>query len=88
MSKPSNSKTPEGVYAMTAARLAAIQAHLDTKPRTGRLSGKVAILTGCGSINGIGCVSSDRAVLASGNGRHIIRLLRILADLPERRYML
>lgn len=41
-------------YAVTLQRLERIRSHLDTKPRSGRLSGKVAIITGCGSVSGIG----------------------------------
>lgn len=42
------------VYAATLERLDRIRNHLDKRPRSGRLSGKVAIITGCGSVSGIG----------------------------------
>lgn len=38
----------------TLRRLEIIKAHLDTHPRSGRLAGKVAIVTGVGSLTGIG----------------------------------
>jgi hypothetical protein len=40
-------------------RLARIQSHLATAPRTGKLKGKVAIITGVGSLKGIGYNSSN-----------------------------
>lgn len=41
-------------YAATLQRLERIRNHLDKRPRSGRLAGKVAIITGCGSVSGIG----------------------------------
>ncbi|PWN50119.1 NAD(P)-binding protein [Violaceomyces palustris] len=41
-------------YEKVVQRLKTIQFHLDTRPRSGRLAGKVAIVTGCGSLSGIG----------------------------------
>ncbi|PWZ02962.1 NAD(P)-binding protein [Testicularia cyperi] len=41
-------------YEATLKRLDQIRTHLDRRPRSGRLSGKVAIITGCGSMSGIG----------------------------------
>ncbi|EPQ32291.1 uncharacterized protein PFL1_00488 [Pseudozyma flocculosa PF-1] len=41
-------------YEVVVARLERIRNHLDNKPRSGRLAGKVAIITGCGSLTGIG----------------------------------
>lgn len=41
-------------YAVTLERLNRIKNHLENKPRSGRLAGKVAIITGCGSLCGIG----------------------------------
>ena len=43
-------------YKRTVARLQRIQGHLDEAPRSGRLRGKVCIITGVGSVKGIGCV--------------------------------
>jgi hypothetical protein len=41
-------------YEVTLQRLDRIRNHLDSRPRSGRLAGKVAIVTGCGSLAGIG----------------------------------
>lgn len=38
----------------TVVRLAQIQNRLTTAPRTGKLRGKVAVITGVGSLKGIG----------------------------------
>ncbi|SNX81395.1 related to levodione reductase [Melanopsichium pennsylvanicum] len=44
----------KAAYTATLERLDRIRNHLDKRPRSGRLSGKVAIITGCGSLSGIG----------------------------------
>jgi hypothetical protein len=46
--------SPQEHYKRTVTRLARIQSHLATAPRTGKLRGKVAIITGVGSLKGIG----------------------------------
>ena len=46
--------TPQEHHKRTVARIAKIQSHLATSPRTGKLKGKVAIITGVGSLKGIG----------------------------------
>lgn len=46
--------SPQEHYNRTVARLAQIQSRLATAPRTGKLSGKVAVITGVGSLKGIG----------------------------------
>lgn len=38
------------------ARIQQVQMHLDTTPRGIRMKGKVCIITGAGSLKGIGCV--------------------------------
>ena len=43
-------------YKRTLARIEKIQAHLSTAPRGTRLKDKVCIITGVGSLKGIGCV--------------------------------
>ena len=43
----------------TVVRLARIQSHLATAPRTAKLKDKVAIITGVGSLKGIGYSSSN-----------------------------
>ena len=47
-------KKPSEQYNRTVVRLAQIQSRLATAPRTGKLSGKVAVITGVGSLKGIG----------------------------------
>lgn len=50
----SKSAAAQAALQKTVDRVKAIRAHLDTKPRTGRLAGKVAIVTGTNSLTGIG----------------------------------
>jgi len=50
-------------------RLARIQSHLATAPRTGKLKGKVAIITGAGSLKGIGRASA--LAFAHGGAQHL-----------------
>lgn len=45
-------------YEATQERLEQIKSHLDRRLRSGRLAGKVAIVTGCGSLSGIGRASA------------------------------
>lgn len=44
----------KAAYEATLKRLELIQSHLERKPRSGRLAGKVCIVTGAGSLTGIG----------------------------------
>jgi hypothetical protein len=53
------SASPQERYRHNAVRLAKIKSHLETAPRTGKLKGKVAIVTGVGSLNGIGYTFSN-----------------------------
>jgi hypothetical protein len=46
--------SPEESYKRTLARLEKIQNHLARAPRAGRVKGKVCIVTGVGSLKGIG----------------------------------
>lgn len=46
--------TPEDFYKRTIARIQGIQAHLSQTPRGSRLKGKVCVITGVGSMKGIG----------------------------------
>jgi hypothetical protein len=48
------SVSPQEHYKRTVSRLASIQSHLATAPRTGKLRGKIAVVTGVGSLKGIG----------------------------------
>ena len=43
-------------YKRTLARIEKIQTHLSNAPRGSRLKDKVCIITGVGSLKGIGCV--------------------------------
>jgi hypothetical protein len=52
------SASPQEHHERTVVRLTKIQSHLATAPRTGKLKGKVAIITGVGSLKGIGYTSS------------------------------
>ncbi|KAF8482870.1 sex determination protein tasselseed-2 [Russula ochroleuca] len=52
------SASPQEHYKHTLERLSRIQSHLATTPRTGKLKGKVAIITGVGSLKGIGRASA------------------------------
>ncbi|KAN0111349.1 sex determination protein tasselseed-2 [Russula decolorans] len=52
------SVSPQEHHKHTVVRLAKIQSHLATAPRTGKLKGKVAIITGVGSLKGIGRASA------------------------------
>lgn len=49
-------KSNEETYQQTLSRIEKIQSHLDTTPRGSRLKGKVCIITGAGSLKGIGYV--------------------------------
>lgn len=51
------SGSTEEFYKRTVARLQQIQGQLDRTPRAGRVQDKVCIITGVGSLKGIGCVS-------------------------------
>ncbi|GJJ06630.1 hypothetical protein Clacol_000824 [Clathrus columnatus] len=48
------SNSPQEAYKRTVARLERIQNHLSNTPRSNRLKGKVCIITGVGSLKGIG----------------------------------
>ena len=60
-------KTAEEHYATTRARIEKIQSQLDNATRGDKLTGKVCIITGVGSLKGIGYVSLllHRACLTS-----------------------
>ncbi|KZS98581.1 NAD(P)-binding protein [Sistotremastrum niveocremeum HHB9708] len=51
-------KSLEESYKATVARVQRIQSHLSTAPRSQRLKGKVCIITGVGSLKGIGRASA------------------------------
>ena len=49
---------PEEFYKLTQARLEAIKSQFTSTPRGFKLKGKVCVITGAGSLQGIGCVMS------------------------------
>lgn len=51
-----NAVDRQEAYKRTLARLQKIQSHLDTSPRGTRLKDRVCIITGVGSLKGIGYV--------------------------------
>ncbi|CDO76021.1 hypothetical protein BN946_scf184665.g13 [Trametes cinnabarina] len=53
----------------TLARLDSIKSHLQTAPRSGRLRGKVCVITGVGSLKGIGRATAIR--FAHEGARHL-----------------
>lgn len=61
MSQYGKTKTLQGgeeFVAQTRARLETIKTHLETAPRSGKLKGKICVITGAGSLKGIGSVRS------------------------------
>jgi hypothetical protein len=48
------SMSPEEMYKRTISRIESIQGHLAKAPRSERMRGKVCIVTGVGSLKGIG----------------------------------
>ncbi|KAH9986555.1 sex determination protein tasselseed-2 [Russula compacta] len=71
------SATPQEHHKRTVARLAKIQSHLATAPRSGRLRGKVAIITGVGSLKGIGRAA---ALLFAHEGAQHLYLMDFAAE--------
>lgn len=70
--KVSSEAKGEDFYKKTLARLEKIQTHLETTPRGSRLKGKVCIITGVGSLKGIGRAS---AILFAHEGAEHLYLL-------------
>ncbi|KAI0685194.1 NAD-P-binding protein [Cytidiella melzeri] len=73
--------TGEAFYKKTLARLESIQGHLKTAPRSGRLQGKVCIITGVGSLKGIGRASA--MIYAHEGAKHLYLLDFDGKNLPE-----
>ena len=61
---------PNISYEMTVRRLAKIQGHLSNRPRSERLKDKVCIITGVGSLTGIGYVLC-RTSMGGFNSCHV-----------------
>ncbi|GJE95067.1 SDR family oxidoreductase [Phanerochaete sordida] len=68
-------------YRRTVARLQKIQTHLETAPRAGRLRDKVCIVTGVGSLKGIGRASA--MLFAHEGARHLYLLDFDDTNLPD-----
>jgi hypothetical protein len=87
------SVSPQEHHKHTVVRLAKIQSHLATAPRTGKLKGKVAIITGVGSLKGIGYTSlnvSTFVILICFVGGHLhypllMKVSRLLLCAVEQR---
>jgi len=71
------SASSQEYYSRTVARLAQIQSRLATAPRTGKLNGKVAVITGVGSLKGIGRAA---ALLFAHEGARHLYLLDFAGD--------
>ena len=56
--KTNNYVGGEQFVAQTRARLETIRTHLGVAPRTGKLRGKTCVVTGAGSLKGIGSARS------------------------------
>ncbi|KAI9463618.1 sex determination protein tasselseed-2 [Lactarius psammicola] len=69
--------SPQKHYNRAVTRLAEIQSRLATAPRTGKLRGKVAVITGVGSLKGIGRAA---ALLFAHEGAHHLYLLDFAGD--------
>jgi len=77
----SSSAGGEDFYKQTVFRLQKIQSHLETAPRGSRLQGKVCIITGVGSLKGIGRASA--ILFAHEGARHIYLLDYDGTNLPD-----
>ncbi|KZT19059.1 NAD(P)-binding protein [Neolentinus lepideus HHB14362 ss-1] len=67
----------EEFYQRTVARIEKIQSHLSSTPRGSRLKGKVCVITGVGSMKGIGRAA---ALLFAHEGAHHLYLLDFMKD--------
>ncbi|KAH8990513.1 3-oxoacyl-reductase [Lactarius akahatsu] len=73
----SSVKPPSSYNSRAVTRLVEIQSRLATAPRTGKLSGKVAVITGVGSLKGIGRAA---ALLFAHEGARHLYLLDFAGD--------
>ncbi|KDR75782.1 hypothetical protein GALMADRAFT_248483 [Galerina marginata CBS 339.88] len=74
-------KTAEEHYATTAARIQQIQSQLDNTVRAGKLKGKVCIITGVGSLKGIGRAAS--LTFAHEGAKHLYLMDYDPTNLPD-----
>ncbi|KAI0051812.1 sex determination protein tasselseed-2 [Auriscalpium vulgare] len=73
--------SPEEHHRRTVARISQIQSHLEQAPRGTKLKGKVCVITGVGSLKGIGRAA---ALLFANEGAHHLYLLDFSdANLPN-----
>ncbi|KAJ7647217.1 hypothetical protein FB45DRAFT_192333 [Roridomyces roridus] len=78
--KPQN-QDPKVHYENTKARIQKIQSHLDTSPRSFRLKDKVIIITGVGSLKGIGRASA--LLFAHEGAKHLYLIDFDSTNLPD-----
>jgi hypothetical protein len=94
----SQQKTAEGHYATTKARIEKIQSQLDNSARGDKLRGKVCIITGVGSLKGIGYVESiglfhlisifcrrATSILFAHEGQNTVRNVAVLLTFSQAR---
>ncbi|KAI0320901.1 sex determination protein tasselseed-2 [Amylostereum chailletii] len=74
-------ESPEAQHKRTVARITKIQSHLDTAPRGNKLKGKVCVVTGVGSLKGIGRASS--LLFAHEGAKHLYLLDFAGENLPN-----
>ncbi|KAI0032460.1 sex determination protein tasselseed-2 [Vararia minispora EC-137] len=75
------SESLEAAWKRTAARLSKIQSHLDIAERGGRLKDKVCIVTGVGSLKGIGRATA--LLFAHEGARHLFLVDYAGENLPD-----
>jgi len=79
--KTNTQRGGEEFAAQTRARLETIRTHLETAPRSGKLKGKTCVITGAGSLKGIGRAT---ALLFAHEGATHLYLLDFVPDnLPK-----
>ncbi|KAF9647310.1 NAD(P)-binding protein [Thelephora ganbajun] len=76
-----NQRGGEEFAAQTRARLETISTHLETAPRSGKLKGKVCVVTGAGSLKGIGRATA--LLFAHEGAAHLYLLDLVPHNLPE-----
>jgi len=77
----SQSKSAQEQYAVTTARIKQIQSQLDSSIRAGKLRGKVCVVTGVGSLKGIGRAAS--ILFAHEGAKHLYLLDFDPTNLPD-----